>query len=334
MTSRRTAVAKAALALALAFAATSALAGPPGAGPYHAPRTAGGQPDLQGFWINDWLTPLERAPGAPLTFATREQEAAFEAQAATARAHLEADGLGQGVSEWHPQMRMARIGGRLRTSWIVSPADGRLPYRPGARARFDAVNAAAVLQTAANPEDRTPGDRCLIGGFASSGPPFLNSPVSSVKQIVQIGSRTDGEVAFLSEMNHDVRIVRLGPKAAPPPHAPAAVRPWMGDSIGWWEGATLVVETTNFHPQEQFRASFWMSPDARVVERFTRTSAGEILYAWTLDDPATYTQAWRGEMPLRADTGPIYEFACHEGNYGMTDILAAARRAEAAGTAR
>jgi hypothetical protein len=102
----------------------------------------------------------------------------------------------------------------------------------------------------------------------------------------------------------------------------------MGDSVGWWEGRTLVVETTNFHPGEQFHAAIWLSPDARVTERFTRTSAREILYEWTVDDPATYSQPWRAQMPLSAGGGPIYEFACHEGNYGMTDMLAAARRAD------
>ena len=290
--------------------------------PYHAPRTAFGQPDLQGFWTNVSLTRLERDPDTPLTFATPAGEAAFARRSAQARARFEADGLGQGVSEWHPAFTMARIDGRLRTSFIVSPDDGRLPYRPGARDRYKAIDAAALLQTAAGPEARTPGDRCLMGGFASSGPPYLNPAVAGVKQIVQ----TPTEVAILTEMNHDVRIVRLGAKGSPPRHPPPGVRVWMGDSIGRWEGDTLVVETTNFHPQEQFRAMFLMSPGARVTERFTRVGATEILYAWEVDDPATFTVPWRAEMPFHADTGPIYEFACHEGNYGMTDMLAAARR--------
>jgi hypothetical protein len=309
-------------ALICAAVAGSALA----AQPYRAPRTAYGQPDLQGFWTNLWLTQLERDPATPLTYATPAEEVAYEARSAKARAAQEASGLGQGVSEWHPELKPARIDGRLRTSWIVSPADGRLPYRPGAQARFDAINDAAVRQDAEGPENRTPGDRCLMAGFGASGPPFLNPRVAAVKQIVQ----TRTEIALLSEMNHDVRIVRLGTKARPPRHPPANVRMWMGDSVGWWEGETLVVETSNFHPQEQFRAMFLMSPDARVTERFTRVSRAEILYEWTVDDPATFTQAWRAQMPLAADPGPIYEFACHEGNYGLTDMLATARRNDAA----
>ena len=321
MTARQAMAAALAALLCAAFAG-AALA----AGPYRAPRTASGQPDLQGFWTNLWLTRLERDPATPLTYATPAEEAAFEKRSAEGRAIVEAAGLGQGLSEWHPELKPARIAGRLRTSWIVSPADGRLPYRPGVRERFAAIDAAALRQDAEGPEQRTPGDRCLIGGFASSGPPFLNPAVAAVKQIVQ----TRTEVALLSEMNHDVRVVRLGTKAAPPRHPPAGVRMWMGDSIGWWEGDTLVVETTNFHPQEQFRAMFLMSPDARVTERFTRISPREILYEWEVDDPTDFTQPWRAQMPLAADTGPIYEFACHEGNYGMTDMLAAARRADVA----
>ncbi|HEX2817639.1 MAG TPA: hypothetical protein VHN39_14690, partial [Phenylobacterium sp.] len=165
-----------------------------------------------------------------------------------------------------------------------------------------------------------PADRCLIGGFGSSSPPMMAPAVSAVKQIVQ----TRTEVAILSEMNHDVRIVRLGGH-----HPPPNVRLWMGDSIGHWEGATLVVETTNFHSQEQMHGILLKSPDARVTERFTRVAKDQILYEFEVDDPAVYTTPWRAQMPLNADTGPIYEFACHEGNYGLTDILAAARRADA-----
>ena len=293
--------------------------------PYRAPRTAYGQPDLQGFWTNASLTPVERAPGTPLTWPTRAQAAAFERREMAAQANFESGGLGQGASEWHPAWRMARIDGRLRTSLIVSPADGQLPYRPQALARFNALSAAAQLTRADGPEDRPLTDRCLIGGFGSSSPPMIPPAVATVKQIVQ----TRGEVAILSEMNHDVRIVRLGAPNRPARHPPPTVRLWMGDSIGHWEGQTLVVETTNYHPQERLHGFLLKSPDARVIERFTRVSKVQILYDVTVDDPATYTVPWRAQIPLNADSGPIYEFACHEGNYGLTDILAGARRAEA-----
>lgn len=309
-----------AAAAALVALLCAAFALPGGAArPYRAPRTVFGQPDLQGFWTSASLTKLERPAGTPLTLATRAEEAAYEQRMMAAQAQAESGGLGQGASEWHPAFRMARIAGRLRTSFIVSPADGRLPYRPEALARFQALDARAQLTRADGPEDRTLGDRCLIGGFGSSSPPMMAPAVSAAKQIVQ----TRDEVAILSEMNHDVRIVRLGGR-----HPPPTVRLWMGDSIGHWEGATLVVETTNFHPQEQMHGILLKSPDARVTERFTRVARDRILYDVQVDDPATYTVPWRAQMPLNADSGPIYEFACHEGNYGLPDILAAARRAE------
>jgi hypothetical protein len=206
----------------------------------------------------------------------------------------------------------------------VGPTDGRLPWRPEALARFNALLAAALRDDAADPEARTPMDRCLTPGLSSAGPPMLNPTVSAGKQIVQ----TLDAVAILSEMNHDVRIVRLAPTPARAKHAPAAIQPWMGDSIGWWEGDTLVVETTNFHPQEAHRAYYLIASGARVTERFTRMSATELRYVFEVDDPVNYRQAWRGEMPFRTDTGPIYEYACHEGNYSMTNILAAARKAD------
>ncbi|HLZ77089.1 hypothetical protein [Phenylobacterium sp.] len=321
MTPRRIAA-----AAAFALAATLALAAPAQAGPYRAPRTAYGQPDLQGLWTAVSLTGLERnSPNDPLTFATPAQERAYEAAAMAGQAKDEAGGVGQGVSEWHPAQRMARLDGKLRTSWIVFPANGQLPYRPEALARYRALGKAAVSGLAANPEDRPPTDRCLLGGFASSTPPMINPAVAGGKQIVQ----TATEVAILSEMNHDLRIVRLSTPGHPARHPPANVRVWLGDSIGHWEGETLVVETTNFHPQETFRGPVYLiSAGARVTEHFTRTAPGEIRYAFEVDDPATYTAPWRGEMPLHPDKGPIFEFACHEGNYSMPLMLQIARAAE------
>ena len=316
------------LAAALAaLVVTSAYA----AAPYHAPRTAYGQPDLQGTWSNASLTSLERRPGTPLTFATRAQEDAFAKSelAAWGRGEAEGpDGLGQGVSEWHPTFGFARIAGRLRTSWIVSPADGQLPWSAAGRTRFAASFAVQNGEAADNPEQRSVFDRCLVGGLGSANPPMLNPPVSAGKQIVQ----TRDAVAILSEMNHDVRIVRLVAQGAPGKvvHQPPELHPWMGDSIGWWEGDTLVVETTGFHPLEAFRGRILISADARVTERFTRVAKDQILYAFSVDDPANYTAVWRGEMPLVADAGRIFEYACHEGERDLEAFLSAARRREAA----
>ncbi|MFL5297105.1 MAG: hypothetical protein ACJ798_12060 [Phenylobacterium sp.] len=303
-----------ALAAMIGVAAPASLARPPHAS--HVARNAYGQPDLEGLWANGSLTKLQRRAGAPLTFATRAEEDAYEAAAAKRWAAQGAEGVGQGASEWLPTYRMARIDGKLRTSFIVDPPDGRVPYRPEALKHYQQVDDGENFD---GPETRDPTERCLTAGSGSAGPPILTSPAAGFKQIVQ----TRNEVAILSELNHDVRIVRLGSK-----HLPASVRPWMGDSIGWWDGATLVVETTNFHPQEGYRLWFMMSPQARVTERFTRVSKTELRYSFEVDDPASYTQAWRAEMPFLADKGPIYEYACHEGNYGLPNILAGARREE------
>ncbi|THD50563.1 hypothetical protein [Phenylobacterium sp.] len=293
------------------------------AGPYRAPRTPDGQPQLQGLWTANASTRLERPPGAPAGFTTKAEELAYEKAAMARIAEGGEAGLGQGASEWQVPFPLGRLDGRLRTGWITDPADGLVPYRPEAKLRQRALAAATLAS--ANPEDRTPSDRCLVGGQASANPPMLNTAVAGGKRIVQ----TRDAVVILSEMNHDVRIIRLiDPKTAKAAHLPPNLRPWMGDSIGHWEGETLVVETTNLNPGEGDRGLFLIGPDARVTERFTRTAPDEIRYAFEVEDPATYTTPWRGEMPLHPDKGPIFEFACHEGNYSMPLMLQIARAAD------
>ena len=138
-------------------------------------------------------------------------------------------------------------------------------------------------------------------------------------------------VAIVVEMNHDVRTIRLNAKG----HLPPSIRPWMGDSIGHWEGETLVVETTNFNPGESLRpyfgATMYLSKDAKVTERFTRVSPTQIVYQFAVEDPQIFSQTWKAEMPLNATKGPVYEYACHEGNYALPGILAGARRDEKEG---
>ncbi|MEO8115825.1 MAG: hypothetical protein ABI655_15655, partial [Phenylobacterium sp.] len=224
-------------------------------------------------------------------------------------------------------MHMARINGQVRTSWIVEPADGRLPYSDDGRRT---MRAASKLQDGRDgPELRPTAERCLTAIGSPEGPPMLNTGFNGNYQIVQ----TPDHVAILVEMNHDVRIIRLADRK----HLPQTVRPWLGDSVGWWEGDTLVVETTNLNPKAAFQytmgGSAYYSPQARLTERFTRTAKDQILYEFRVEDPATYTQAWRAEMPMRAAKGPIYEYACHEGNYGLPNILAGARAEERAAAA-
>src|SRR6185369_12369496 len=202
-----------------------------------------------GIWTNVSVTRLERKPGLAL-IVPRGEEAAYEKAAIWAFMHIADDPFDQRASEWQPEYRAARIAGRMRTSFVVSPADGRLPWRPEARKAFEALQA-AIPTAADGPEARPLSDRCLL---AQTGPPMLNPNSAAGRQIVQ----TPTEIAIDSEMIHDVRIVRLGA------------------SIGWWEGDTLVVETTNLHPQERLHAGFIISPDARITERFTRVSATEL----------------------------------------------------------
>jgi len=173
------------------------------------------------------------------------------------------------------------------------------------------------------PEVRSLGERCIVGYGSSGGPPMLNVLYNNNYQIVQ----SPGYVTIIVEMNHDARIIRLGGT-----HLPPNIRPWMGDSIGHWEGDTLVVETTNLNPGQAFTADIrhriYLAPDSKVTERFTRVSPADVLYEFKVEEPIAYTQTWRGEIPMRATKGPMYEYACHEGNYALTDILAGARAQE------
>ena len=319
-----------ALAVALAMVAAAAQAGS-----YRAPRTRFGQPDLQGVWTNASMTNLER-PAALSTLVVGPAEAAAYEKRRVDRYAREVAPLapdegappvgkpGQDAAQWYAAPEgLARIGGQIRSSWIVEPADGQLP----ARATTVAAEKAVEFRddhAFDNPEQRPLDERCVMGARNPAGPPIQNASVNPLMQIVQ----TRDSVVLVAEMNHDARIIRLGAKG----HLPAAIRPWMGDSIGWWEGDTLVVETTNFNPAERWRWDgvryFPITEDARVVERFTRTAPGEILYRFEVVDPQAYTRPWRGEMPLRATPDRLMEYACHEGNYALEGVLAGARQAE------
>ncbi len=302
--------------LGLIVLAQLALASPASAASYRPPRTPWGAPNLQGQWTNFALTRLERPPGVPARIAKGADLAAIER--AVYDSILPSDPLGSRESElWQPS-HLAVIDGEMRTSWITSTADGRIPYRAEARRRLDAIRGAAFTDYA-GPESRNTSERCLTPTFSAASPPMQNAPYAALYQIVQ----TREAVVIVSEIDNEVRIVRLGGRH--PGH-----RLWMGDSIGHWEKDTLVVETTGFKEAEAFRAPvFYIGPDAKVTERFTRVSPTEIRYAFTVEDPATYTATWRGEMPFRATTEPMYEYACHEGNYSLAGLLEGARYVEA-----
>lgn len=302
------------------------------ADPYEAPRTMHGTPDLQGLWTNATITALQRpdyfedlvltpAQAAQWEKATGEQ---FDAIDEISEDGLEAGGnVGGYNSFWmDPGTRALRVGDEIRSSIITEPASGRLPMRLGARAKLGQF-LMRVQGAFDGPEQRPLGERCIVGFGSTGGPPMLPVLYNNNYQIVQ----SKDHVMIHVEMNHDARIIRLDAE-----HLPDNVRPWMGDSVGRWEGDTLVVETTNFNPGQSYRAAikhqFYMTKDAVVTERFTRVSENEIFYRFEVDDPGAYSEAWAGEQTLRATEGPIYEYACHEANYAMRGILRGARLQE------
>jgi hypothetical protein len=308
------------------------------AGTYQPPRTADGKPDLQGVWTNVSLTTLLRSPQFK-TDVVSEEEAARIAQrrAAAMEKSLEptdpnapAPPKGGNVGGYNSFYgdageRLARVKGQYRTTWLVDSQNGQLPYSEQGRRTFD-TKLAFVRNNFDGPESRPMAERCVVGFGSTAGPPMINVLYNNHYQIVQTGDA----VLIHVEMNHDARVVRMNAK-----HLPKSIRPWMGDSIGRWDGDTLVVETTNFNPGEELRTnfdqSFYVSKGAKVTERFTRISPTQISYDFSVDDPATYSKVWRAEMVLNAAQGNIYEYACHEGNYALPGILAGARKAEAEG---
>jgi hypothetical protein len=218
-------------------------------------------------------------------------------------------------------MHLAKVNGQLRSSWIVDPADGKIPFTAaGKKANHDANE-----ETYDGPEGRPLSERCLIAVGSPDGPPMMNTGFNANYQIVQ----TPDHVAIEIEMNHDVRIIRMSDRK----HAPEAIRLWLGDSVGWWDGDTLVVETANLKPGvivASLGGGFTYSATTRIVERFTRTASDRILYEFTVSDPASFKRPWSAQMPMRPSKGPIYEYACHEGNYSLPNALLGARAEERA----
>ncbi len=295
---------------------------------YHAPRNALGQPSLEGVWSNATFTRLERPLYVPRVVLTPEEAAKGEATMRKDAPLPDGVDVGQGDSErvtFDTGSGYSRVRGEIRSGMIVDPADGRLPFRPEALKRFGLDVPGNPLAHRDNPEERSSTERCILGEDAS--PPAQPSPDSNYIQIVQ----TRDQVAIYSEKYHELRVVRLNDRR----HADPAVTSWVGDEVGWWEGDTLVVETTNFAAAAVSRYQrLRISAGATVVERFTRTSAGELMYAVTVSDPAIYTQTWRAELPFRATTVRILEDACHEGNYSLAGVLAGAREDERSAAAK
>ena len=326
-------------------------------------RTADGHPDLSGMYDVATMTPLRR----PAEFGTRraltKQEAAemeqYEKQrqeknSQPSNPDREAPPVGGDRSPTHsyleqlfrggggvvggyntfwisPGDSFAVVNGEKRTSIVVDPPNGQVPaMKAEARSRNAALRAAGSVRPDAGetteagpagafdgPELRPLSERCLLGFGSTSGPPSLpNYWYNNLKQVVQ----TKDSLMILNEMVHDARIIRIGGQ-----HLPASVRKWLGDSVGRWEGDVLVVDTTNFTDKTQFEGS---GENLHVTERFSRLPDGNLLYQFTVEDPTTWDRAWSGEYPWRTTTEQLYEYACHEGNYAMTNVLSGARQHE------
>ena len=310
------------------------------------PRTSDGHPDLQGNWSNATITPLGRPRGrgpvlTPDQVAEIEgrREEFIEVLSATSDPNREAPAVGgvrtgdfafdaaSGGTGGYNYVyidggdRVAIYNGESRSSLVTNPADGRIPsLTPEARQRrSERGEFNRQFGAYDNPENRPLSDRCLMSFGSNAGPPMLpNYFYNNNYTIVQ----TADHIMIMTEMVHDVRIIRMGERVP----LPEQVRPWMGDSWGHWEGDTLVIETTNLHPLQRFNGN--PSDNLKVIERLTRVDQSTINYEFTVIDPETYTAEWGGEVPMKALDGLIYEYACHEGNYALGAILSGARYQE------
>jgi hypothetical protein len=317
------------------------------------PRMKDGHPDLQGTYDLATLTPIERQANSPLVL-TDEQAKTLERDVAARKnyqaAPIAADRSAPPVGGDGSQGAAGNVGGynsfwidsgsqytvvdgRKRASILIDPPEGRIPaVTAQARQRMTRnANRPTSDQTAReddpgfegngaydDPERRPLGERCLMGFGSTSGPPVLpNYFYNNLHQIVQ----TPDSVMILTEMVHDARIVRMNAE-----HLPPTIRKWMGDSVGHWDGDTLVVDTTNFTDKTRFRGA---TPNLHLVERFTRVDAQNLLYRFTVEDPDTWTRPWTGEYTWPATNELLYEYACHEGNYALGNILRGARLKEA-----
>ena len=317
------------IAISLALAAFVLWSPNPAVAQTDVPRTVWGQTDLQGVWDFRTITPMERPDDlSGQEFLTSEEASELEqtraAQNAARDGEVPADIVGNYNTFWFD--RGESVIGTMRTSLVTDPLDGRIPSLTTAAEQKRAVEAEAREHT--GPHEPAPGGwvddlgpnglqvRCITG--FNSGPPMTPGGYNNNVQIFQ----TSDTVVLFNEMNHNVRVVPLDGR----PHT--ELRQWTGDSRGHWEGETLVVETINFMRETSFMRG-GASADLRLTERFTRVSRDVLLYQVTVDDPATWTQPWTYEVPMTSNPDPVYEYACHEGNYAMEVILAGARAKEA-----
>jgi hypothetical protein len=283
---------------------------------YKMARTADGVPDLTGDWTNATYTPLERpANMAGKEFFTPEEAAAYVKSRDENFNAQSADDIHYDNALWQSENYNKGVNS-LRTSLVIDPPDGRIPALVEAartRVQGPVVGEGQNLRRADSYENRTLGERCITWG--NDGPPMMPVGYNANLDIHQ----GPGYVIVRNEMIHSARLI---PTDGVRPHLSAKIRNWNGDSRGHWDGNTLVVETTNFNNRSRFRNS---TDALKVTEKFRRTDANTIDYQFTVEDPNTWTRPWTAAVPLRKVPGPIYEYACHEGNYGLPNILRAQR---------
>ena len=301
---------------------------------YEPPRTESGKPDLQGYWTNASITTMQRSRelsdfGLTIPFddvarltnnnhqnvrqATDDNQVQGQLPDGTDLAR----GRGYNAFWVDPGTQFGNVRGEYRSSWITFPNDGRIPYsEQGNQQRRAAYE---KFSGYGGPEGAPLAERCLIGFGSTSGPPMNSVLYNNMYQIVQ----TEDYVMILVEMVHDARVIPINGD-----HRPKAIEQWMGDSIGWWDGDTLVVETVNLHPQQKARMMASLSDQGRIIEKFTRYSDQQIFYEFEVIDPVFYTESWGGEISFNSTDTKLYEYACHEGNYGLQGILGGYRRQE------
>ena len=296
------------------------------------PRTPAGRPDLGGVWDFRTVTPLERPTELEdKAFFTDEEAAAFASQrvqasnvdlnrATTVTARKVVNGTPETVdlaaaynNFWYDRGTTVVVTGR--TSLVIDPPDGRIPARtPAAQARA-AARVVLGQRITEGPEDRSLGERCIVR--PNAGPPMTPAGYNNNVQLFQ----TPDHVVVFTEQIHDARIIPTDGR----PHLPQHLRQWMGDSRGHWEGDTLIVETTHFTDEKYFQGA---GEGMHLIERFTRVDADTLDYEFTVSDPESFAKPWTAQIPMRKSLDPLYEYACHEGNYGMEGTLSGARAIE------
>lgn len=300
---------------------------------YIVPQNEYGLPDLQGTWSNASITNLTRPRGIEALAVTIEDAVELERSNIWNRVGASQEGVqetalpesGANAAAFNtrgynyfwidPGTRLGVVKNQVRTSWIVEPEDGQIPYLDGARQLRRNPVGVTPIGSFDGPETRPLAERCLMSFSNAGGPVMQNGLYNNTYQIVQ----NEDYVMILVEMVHDARIIRIDKE-----HRTDGLKPWMGDSVGWYEGNTLVVETINPNPKQRSL----ITSAGKVTERFTRWSDEQILYEFQVEDPTLYSAPWSGEMSFNTSSEPLYEYACHEGNHSFPGILAGARRQE------